>query len=109
MTCRLATKLKGATMDWITLQENYFLLFLTLTGLGFGGFLVGTLLGYGWIHIQQFGWAFTNQTHTAYSKMHSHVIERPRRQRTMVVARSMVNTQKRLVGQSMWQKSHGYA
>ena len=52
-------------MDWITLQENYFFMFLTLCSLCIGGFLVGILLGYVWIQLRQFGIAFTNQTHTS--------------------------------------------
>ncbi len=96
-------------MDWIALQVNYFLLFLTLSSLGLGGFLVGILFGHGWIQLQQYGRVFTNQTHTAYLKMHTHVIERSCRQRPMVVARRMGMVSKRMVGQGLWQKSHGYA
>ena len=52
-------------MDWVTFQESFFFMFLTLVMSFIGGFLLGILLGYAWVKFTRSVTALTNRRNRA--------------------------------------------
>ena len=67
-------------MNWGTIQESYFFLFLFLTVLSIGGFVVGILLGSIWMRLCSMERVVPKQQKSLSSKIYARVFSQPRRE-----------------------------